>query len=354
MRLWLCRAIGVLLSMCVAAAAPAETIRFGAIVPLSGADERTGRQQMRGIQIAVDEANAAGGIRGRTVEVRFEDNRTDVGQAVRSLVGMDVPVVFTAGPGLREMGPAAARAKVLLVNASDQDDGVRSAAPFLFSTIPSIGEDIDFVSRYLIRDGKNRGVILCEDTPAGIAARDDFVRYFPEAGGTILSQETIPLDGADYRPALLKLAAAGPDVMLVSLSSGLRTMVQQYNRLGLRFAVADVNLADRSAAGPGADPVAAGLVEPAMHIERKREPTVAFAENSGEHMEFAARQYYDATRMVLKAADDLLAEERPITGEAMRDRLAGSDDVLFDATSRLEIHVMTGGHDRIVGKPRGD
>ena len=55
-------------------------------------------------------------------------------------------------------------------------------------------------SKYLVGEGKKRGAILFENDAAGIAGRDDFVKYFPEAGGTILAQEPTQFGQTDFRP----------------------------------------------------------------------------------------------------------------------------------------------------------
>ena len=80
--------------------ARAKTIRFGAILPLTGPGAMIGTQQMRGIQFAVDRANAAGGVHGNKVEVLFEDNQAKPDQSILSfnkLVDLqNVPMIFTA------------------------------------------------------------------------------------------------------------------------------------------------------------------------------------------------------------------------------------------------------------------
>ncbi len=70
--------------------------------------------------------------------------------------------------------------------------------------------------------------MLFENDAAGISGRDDYVKYFPEAGGTILAQEPAQFGQTDYRPALLKLADAKPQVMLVSITAGLVQMAHEY------------------------------------------------------------------------------------------------------------------------------
>jgi Periplasmic binding protein len=55
----------------------AEPIKIGAVLPFSGGVELYGRQAKLGIDLAVKEINAGGGILGRPVEVIYEDDKTD-------------------------------------------------------------------------------------------------------------------------------------------------------------------------------------------------------------------------------------------------------------------------------------
>ncbi len=71
----------------------AEELRIGATLTLSGAYATYGRQALQGIQLAVDDANAKGGVNGRTVKLIVEDEGTyDLKAAVtaaRKLVEVD-------------------------------------------------------------------------------------------------------------------------------------------------------------------------------------------------------------------------------------------------------------------------
>src|SRR5690348_4683567 len=83
----------------ITAAAHADTIRLGAILPLTGPGAVVGTQEMRGIQFAIDAANARGGVRGNQVEVTFEDNQAKPDVSVLSfnkLVDLQhIPMIFT-------------------------------------------------------------------------------------------------------------------------------------------------------------------------------------------------------------------------------------------------------------------
>src|ERR1700742_4499366 len=304
--------------------AHADTIRFGAILPLTGPGAMIGTQQMRGIQFAVEKANAAGGVHGNKVEILFEDNQAKPDQSILSFNKLadlqKMPMIFTAysGPSLA-MAPLATRKKVLLINAGAQADKLATASPYLVNTLPTIGDEVKVLSRFLTQQGKKQGSILFENDAAGIAGRDDFVKYFPEAGGTILAQEPSAFGHTDYRPALLKLADSKPQVMLVSITAGLLQMAQQYKQLGLNFAVAGTTFfADPDTI---ADPSSEGFIHTQVRIDAPPALDAEFMAKYGVHMEFFVKQYYNAMQIVLTVTDHLLAEGKPLTGENMHDAL---------------------------------
>jgi branched-chain amino acid transport system substrate-binding protein len=308
----------------VCAQAGAETIRFGGILPLTGPGALIGTAEMRGVQFAVDQANAKGGIGGNKVEVQFEDNQAKPDQSILSFNKLTdlqhVSVIFTgySGPTLA-MAPLATRKKVLLVNAGAQADALEKASPYLINTLPTIGGEIEVLSKYLTGEGKKKAGVLFENGAAGMAGRDDYLKYFPEAGGTILAQEASQFGQTDFRPALLKIADAKPDVMLVVITAGLLQMAQEYKQLDLKFTVAGTTFfADPSVI---ADPSATGFVHTQLRIDAPPDLAAQFKEKYGADMEFFAKQYYNAAQIVLTTLDKVVADKKPVTGEAMHDTL---------------------------------
>ncbi len=336
--------------------AQAESIRFGAILTLTGPGAATGTQAMRGIRLAVENANAAGGVRGSTIEILFEDDHARPDQSIRGfnkLTGQQkVPVIFTGSSrSALAMAPLAARKKILLVNAGGQADRLATASPYLVSTVPTLADEIEVLSQYLVGMDKKRGAILFVDSAAGIAARNDLAKYFPEAGGTILAQEPTRPGQTDFRPSLLKLAYARPDVVLMAVPVEPR-MAQQYRRLGLTFTVAGTSLfADPDTV---ADAWPTGCVHTQVRSDAQVELTSAFRTDFGAAMGYSARQYDNAARIVLAVTDKVLADGKPLSGEAMRDTLfdirsfQGLIPLAFNsntATVPLEIDVTKDGKD---------
>lgn len=304
--------------------ANAETIKFGGILPLTGPGALIGTAEMHGIQFAIDQANAKGGVHGNQIAVQFEDNQAKPDQSVLSfnkLTDLEhVAVIFTgySGPTLA-MAPLATRKKVLLVNAGAQADALAKASPYLFNTLPTIGDEISVLSKWLVGEGKKNAAIMFENDAAGMSGRDDYLRSFPDAGGKILTQEATQFGQTDFRPALLKLADSKPDVMLVAITAGLLQMAQEYHQLGLKFTVAGTTFfADPATI---ADPSSAGFVHTQLRIDAPPDLAAQFKAKYGVDMEFFAKQYYNAAQIVLTTLDKVLSENKPATGENLHDTL---------------------------------
>src|SRR5687768_12900217 len=88
-----------------------HALRIGVIQPLTGDAASYGTSQLRAIQIAADELNAKGGIRGKQIELVVEDGRCDspaAGAAAQKLVSIDKVKVIIGGGCSSETLAAAA------------------------------------------------------------------------------------------------------------------------------------------------------------------------------------------------------------------------------------------------------
>jgi len=347
----------------VAVATPsiaADPILLGAILPLTGPAGVIGTQEQRGIEFAVAEINAKGGLDGHQIQVQFEDNQAKPDQSVLSfnkLVDLQhVSVVFTgfSGPSLA-MAPLATRKKILLVNAGAQADKLADASPYLINTLPTIADEIAVLAKYLTGEGKKNVAILFENDAAGISGRDDYLKFFPEAGATILAQEPSQFGQTDFRPALLKLAGAKPDVVLLAITAGLLQLAQQYKQLDLKFLVAGTTfMADPPTI---ADPSSKGFLHTQVRIDAPPELAANFRKKYDADMDFFARQYYNATTVVLTSIAKVLKDKKEVTGENVRQavfdirKFQGLIPMEFKtntAATEIDINVMTDGKDQLV------
>ncbi len=342
--------------------AEADTIRIGAILPLTGPAGSIGTQQRNGIQFAINQVNAIGGVHGNKIEVVFEDNQAKPDQSILNFNKLadeeQLPVIFTAysGPTLA-MAPLATRKKVLMINAGAQADKLAMASPYLINTLPTIGDEVALITKYLAGEGKKKAVLLFENDAAGVSARDDYMDAFPKADGTIAAQETTQFGQTDFRSALLTLADANPNVMLVSITAALTEMARQYRQLGLTFTVAGTTFFQ----DPDMikDPSAEGFVHTQIRNGVPVELAAEFRRKFNMEMEFGSRQYYNAAQVAITAMDRLLSDGRSITGEAMRDiileirvfpGLVPLEFITNTATVPIDINIIHDGKDMTLRK----
>jgi ABC-type branched-subunit amino acid transport system substrate-binding protein len=105
----------------------ADPVRIGVVQPFSGGLELFGNQAKLGLDLAMGEINASGGILGRPLELAYEDDKTDPKTAVErttSLVRRE-KVLAVSGPitsnNRDAMMPTLSRAKVPLLYATNYE-----------------------------------------------------------------------------------------------------------------------------------------------------------------------------------------------------------------------------------------
>lgn len=309
-------AIGLL-----AQTAMAQEISIGAIMPLTGPASLIGTEQLNGVYFAVQEQNAKGGVRGHKIKVVVEDDQAKSDQAVlefNKLADLEhLPLIFTAfsGPSLA-MAPLATRKHVLLINAGAQSDKLATASPYMFNTLPTEADEVGGMVRYLRKSGKTTAAVLFENDAAGIGSRDDFVREFKASGGKILAQEPVQFGQTDYRPALLKLAAAKPEVLFVATTVGQTELADQLAQMKQPWQVAGTTFMENPKLT--IDPNSAGLIHTQVVADASPELVAAFRKAMGADMTFFSRQYYNGTQIVFTLIDHLLQQNKPITGPNLR------------------------------------
>ena len=120
-----------------------KTIKIGAVQPFSGGLELFGNQAKMGLDLAVSEINAGGGILGHQVEILYEDNKTDPKTSVeraKKLIERD-EVLAISGPitsaGRDAMAATMERGKTPLLYATNYEGGICNRYLFSFNTVPN-------------------------------------------------------------------------------------------------------------------------------------------------------------------------------------------------------------------------
>jgi len=222
--------------------APDDKIRIGAFMSLTGDTGQYGISALNGIRMAVEEANGAGGVAGRQVELIAQDTRSNDAETetvVRRL-SEESRVHALVGEIVSSRSLAAARVA--------QGEGVPMLTPS--STSPEVTQQGDYIFRSCYTDSF-QGAALARFAFDNLNARraavlfDGGQRYsielarfireeFARRGGEVVASEEYREGARDFSAQLAGVAAARPDVLFVPgyyLEAGL--IAQQARRAGI-------------------------------------------------------------------------------------------------------------------------
>ena len=226
----------------VDAAIQAGPIKIGVVMPTTGPIAYDGRLTLNGIEMAVEEINKAGGIKGNKVELFIEDSANVPATAVAAmekLVGMQ-KVTGVIG----DFGSSCTLAMM--------DVAQRSQTPLItpISLAPKITE---MNNKWMFRGCDNSAMIAKAFTKwavndkkakkwAYIAINTDYGRGSVEAfnveleklGGKAVFTEYFNQGETDYYPIVTKLRASGADALcLFGETVDLSRVVAQFYEMGL-------------------------------------------------------------------------------------------------------------------------
>ena len=217
------------------AASPAwAQVKFGALFPFSGDMALLGEESFRGLELAVKETNASGGVQGQQI-VLVRGDAVDTNQAIgeaRRLISVDgVKAIFGTYASSRSL-PASQVAE--LAGIPYFELGAASAQVtergfnYLFRTSPTgvnMGEvAVNFLEKGIIPAlGANpkdlKLVILHEDSSYGTTAAKSIEQYAKQAGLNVIDSQPYSTGTLDMSPVILRLKEQGADAVIHISSS---------------------------------------------------------------------------------------------------------------------------------------
>jgi len=212
-------------------------IKVGAVLPFSGNVELYGRQAKLGLDLAVKEINAAGGILGRPVEIIYEDDKTNPDVAVkvtRKLIERD-HVLAVVGPitstNLNAIKAEIEQAKTPLLYATNYEGGACSRYIFAFSTVPN--QELTRLLPYMNETFGDTYYLLGANHAWPQKMFAVAAPMISALGGHVVGKEFTTGSEPDFAPLVARIAATKAKVLLFALKGdGLNFIVQAHD-LGL-------------------------------------------------------------------------------------------------------------------------
>ena len=221
------------------AIAQAKTVKLGVLMPFSGGLELFGAQAMQGVEMLVDEFNAAGGVLGRQVEIIKADNRTDPKTSVertQQLIRRDDvdavigPISSAARDAIKS---SIERGRKPLLYATDYEGGVCSDYIACYSALPA--HYVDPLIPYLMETVGKRVYLFGADyvwpqkmnTAIGAAVASN--------GGEVVGEEYTPFGVKDFATTIRKIEESGADAVILTLpgADGV-TFIKQFTAAGMK------------------------------------------------------------------------------------------------------------------------
>jgi len=220
-------AILMVLSLFTACGQKSDTVKVGINMELSGSVATYGEDTVKGIDLAIEQVNAAGGINGKQVEVVKYDNKSDAAEATTLATKL-----MTGDKVLAVMGPATSGAFKAEIPV-----GIQNKVPVISgsATADDVTVDATGVKEYAFRIcfndsyqgtamanfaysnlSKSKAIIIKDsssDYSKGLA--DSFTKAFTGAGGSIVSEEAYVAGDTDFNAVLTKIKDMDFDVIFI-------------------------------------------------------------------------------------------------------------------------------------------
>lgn len=222
--------------------------------PFSGSSKPTGDKIRAGAQLAADEVNNTGGIKGGPLKgatIVFKEF-DDAGQPARGAANVrsmidDQDILAFVGSGTSDvsvaMAPPASEAGFPFLSAYGSSPKILEAATdkkSVFVVAPTFPAYSFSVTDELVKAGhKQPGIINLTGT-YGDGVSDLVVTRLREKGITPVAKESFASTDTDFRTQLAKIKDANPDsLVMVGLANLDALILQQADELGLKVPVFD-------------------------------------------------------------------------------------------------------------------
>jgi branched-chain amino acid transport system substrate-binding protein len=312
-------------------------IVIGSIGSLTGPEATFGVSTRDGIQLAVEEVNAAGGVKGRRIELLAYDTQGKLEESVsaaRRMLSKDrVAVILgdvssTHSLAIAELAQAA---QVPMMTPSSTHPDVTRKGDYIFRICfidPFQGQ---VMARFVRDHLKLERISILQDVKNAysLGLSEAFTQAFTKLGGTIVSVETYSKGDTDFRAPLLRVKKDKPQaIYLPGFYSEVGLIVRQAREVGLTMPLLGGDAWDSERLFELAGNASLEGTYFSTHYSPDHPTPVlqrvapAYRARYGREIDAAAVLGYDAAKVTLAAME----RAATLSGPAIRDEIAKTKD----------------------------
>ncbi len=287
-----------------------EPYKIGGTFVLSGDQaEYMKRNYVSGMEMAAEEINAKGGIKGHKLQCIYEDSKGkphDGVAAIQKLVTIDkVPAVVTVYTFITlAQIPVAEQYKTVLFAASVETPGLTKRSQWLFRVSPDATDRGLRMAEFLGKSLKLKNIAALYEDQEGVRTQvDAFKLEYPKHGGKIVAEETFKQGDIDFKGQIIKLRGANPEaVYIVGASTREKARIfKQVREAGWNIQM----LSNHPIEDPEVINVAGGAAEGVIYVGDTMSPEffAKFNKRFGYDPDVNAGKQFDAVRLLAIAIE---------------------------------------------------
>jgi branched-chain amino acid transport system substrate-binding protein len=219
-----------------------EPLRVGSILSVTGPAAFLGEDMKAGLQLAVEEINAAGGINGRKIVWTFYDAESQTQKAIsatRRLISQDKVEMILSGGNMSgialAMAPLAEAAKVPFISSEGALAIVTPVAErrWVFKSTVDDWDVLDRIADYLDKKQIKKVALLADTSGFGQGAVTQMKLVAPKRGLDVVYESFGPAD-TDMMPQLTRIRDSGVDAIVCwTVTPAGVVFLKQAQQLGL-------------------------------------------------------------------------------------------------------------------------
>ena len=369
--------VGALAMRARSAAAADKTIKIGINLPFTGADAHDAELIKDGALLAIDEANAQGGVSGYKIEVLLLDDGTatagqyDPAQAATNARKMvaDKAIVAAIGPQMsgsgKAMSPILSQGELATITPSSTNPDITDpkfagqyrpkGKPIYFRTVTTDAFQGPNMANYYADVLKVKSVYVLDDSGAyGVGIADTFQEQAEKRGIKVLGRDQLNPKETDYSTTLTKIKSLNPDALYYGgvAQAGVKVVKQASDILPKMTKGGGDGLYGaeilRGAGFPAAEGWYATIAAPNILENPEAAPVIErFAKKYGQQPENYSITAYDGALVILDAIKRVAASGKEVTREAIRDAMQTArvetiqGEITFDENGDLQNRVIS-------------
>lgn len=322
-------------------------ILVGEYASLTGGTATFGQGTHNGIQLAIDEANAAGGVNGKQIVLKTEDDasKPEQAQTVVTKLCTDDKVVAVLGEvaSTRSMrgGSVCQKYGVPMITPSSTNPDVTTKTGDCVFRVCFTDDFQAAVAAHFAHDQGYKKVAVFKDikNDYSVGFAKNFTDEFSKLGGSVTGEQTYQEGDTDFKAQLNTLKGQSPEAILVpGYYSEVGTIARQAKDVGLNVPLIGGDGWDSPQLIPGAGTALEGsfFTDHYFSVELDNPDTKkfidAFKAKYNTNPDALSALGYDAAKLLV----DALKRAKTLDGPGIKDAIASTKD-LTGVTGKVTI-----------------